>query len=192
MQTLIGVGHFTWDAAERRSDRYGTVRLKSISGLNDDEPNEDVLISQEIVESIEGKKGKLFAKVLEPVVSPHCGDLARKIFTITPSVGDIVELGVGELFIDQNGIGKHEPSELQMQDKKDMQNLLNAMMQGFMKFGEKTGAKVTVNAPVFSNDEVERYDAIGLRPDDGRETDWLNPQSFFRLHLSKIELYFEY
>lgn len=31
---------------------------------------------------------------------------------------------------------------------------------------------------------------VGLKPDDKRETDWLNPRSLYRLHQQTVELYF--
>lgn len=33
--------------------------------------------------------------------------------------------------------------------------------------------------------------AVGLKPKDGRETDWLNPKMLYRAHDQEVSLYFE-
>lgn len=82
---LIGTGNFSWDAVERRSDRYGSVRLTN------SEEQTDVLLDAAL-DKLEGRKGKLYAEVLVPVKSPHMGDLARGIKCSTPNQGEIVVL----------------------------------------------------------------------------------------------------
>jgi hypothetical protein len=36
------------------------------------------------------------------------------------------------------------------------------------------------------------YDCVGLKPNDNRETFWLNPQRLYKVHEQLVELYFEY
>ena len=33
--------------------------------------------------------------------------------------------------------------------------------------------------------------SVGLKPDDGRDSDWLNPKALYRLHYQTVELYAE-
>ena len=35
------------------------------------------------------------------------------------------------------------------------------------------------------------YATVGLRPDDGRDSDWLNPGQLYKVHEQSVELYFE-
>lgn len=134
-QTLLATGYFSWDAVERRSDRYGSIRLN-------DEKNASITVDK-AMHKLKGKKGNLFAEVLEPIDSPHMGDLVRGLKPSTPELGEIVVLGTGSLFIEHHEV----------------------------------------------KDDI--HDDIGLKPDDDRQNDWLNPKAFYRLHLSKINLFFE-
>lgn len=34
------------------------------------------------------------------------------------------------------------------------------------------------------------YETVGLKPSDGRDSDWLNPEVLYRLHTQTIDLYF--
>lgn len=58
-----------------------------------------------------------------------------------------------------------------------------AVMAHFQKFGVKASVETFV--------EPEIYDLIGVKPSDGRKTDWMNPHSFYNTHLSTVDLYFE-
>lgn len=183
---LIGTGNFSWDAVERRSDRYGSVRLTN----NDNEQEHDVLLDSAL-DKLEGHKGKLYAEVLEPVKSPHMGDLARGFKCSTPEKGEIVVLGTGELFIEHRGRGPHEKAGHERGDDE----MFDAILAEFERMGARMGANVIVNkggrAGMKQAPPTEVYDLVGLKPDDGREKDWLDPRAFYRLHLSKINLWFE-
>jgi len=37
----------------------------------------------------------------------------------------------------------------------------------------------------------DTYEYVGLRPDDGRDTDWLNPEALYRVHHQTVRLLFE-
>jgi len=179
-RTLLATGYFTWDAVERRSDRYGSVRL------NDDK-DKDVLLDPAL-DVLEGKQGRLVAEVLIPVRSPHMGDLARGFKPSTPDKGEVVVLGEGSLFIEHRGRAIHERAEHERQDEKMFQALEQM-------FAQMAGSNVRISrsgrADERAEPEPEVYDVVGLKPDDGRERDWLDPRAFYRLHLSKINLYFE-
>lgn len=91
----IGMGVLSWDAEERRGDRYGAVHL----GANPyDEPSVcQVEWHAEVVENYTGKRVKLWAVVRETRKSGHLGDFALGIQPETPEVGERVDLGVGVL-----------------------------------------------------------------------------------------------
>lgn len=181
---LIGTGDFTWDSVERRSDRYGTVRLTH----NDKEGEEHNVLFDPALDALEGKKGRLYAEVLKPVRSPHMGDLARGIRPTTPDKGEIVVFGEGELFIEHRGRTKHEQSQVEREDDEMFDAINNEITAAFAKLG----AKVVYKNPAPPQAEPEEvYDLVGLKPDDGRNTDWLNPRSFYRVHLSQVNIWFE-
>ena len=121
---LIGEGVLGWLTSERRTDRYGSVLLNTLSGKTFIFDN-----------SLVGQKGTLFTVIKETQESNHFGDLFRGFFPSTPSVGDKIELGSGTLFIDN--------------------------------------------------------ECIGLRPDDNRDSDWLDPRALYRCHNQIVELHFE-
>lgn len=172
LTTLLGTGNFTWDAVERRSDRYGSVRLC--------DDNDNPVLLDEALNALEGKYGRLFATVLNPVKSQHMGDLQRGLKPSTPEKGEIVILGEGSLFIEHVGLAIHEKASHERQDDE----MFKALEQIFGNLGFQS--KLDQTEP-----EQEIYDLIGLKPIDDRNTDWLDPRAFYRLHLSKINLFFE-
>ena len=180
---LIGTGNFSWDAVERRSDRYGSVRLTNT------EDETDVLLDTAL-DKLEGHKGKLYAEVLEPVKSPHMGDVARGIKCSTPDLGEIVVLGTGELFIEHVGRGPHEQGQHERNDD-EMFEAMQAMFVQVMGGKGRVQLSKAGNAGTKRRPATYVYDLVGLKPDDGREKDWLDPKAFYRLHLSKINLWFE-
>ena len=38
---------------------------------------------------------------------------------------------------------------------------------------------------------IGEYNSVGLEPEDGRESDWLDPEVLYQLHCQTVELYFE-
>lgn len=88
----IGMGALSWNANERRSDRYGSVSLFDVPG-----PDGRVL---PLAKDVAGK-GILFAHVTATCKSWHIGDLFRGIFPSQPDVGDLIVLGdPGDLFFE--------------------------------------------------------------------------------------------
>lgn len=100
----LGVGYLQWPPEERRSDRYGCVRLfidnPARGYVRDAELR--ILDFPSVPESI---YGKLIAKVLATQKSSHIGDLIRRIFPKTPRVGEVLELGEGMLFVTRDEHG---------------------------------------------------------------------------------------
>lgn len=127
-QIVLGSGLLNWCGSERRSDRYGTVRLL-------DEGDAVILT---VNAAPLGERGTLTATVTEQRPAVHIGDLFRGIFPDPAPVGTTLDLGAGTLFSESD---EHGPM-------------------------------------------------IGVRPDDGREADWLDPRVLYRLHNQRVDLAF--
>lgn len=130
---LVGRGIFTWSKFERVSDRYGTCWLMS----DGDTSLSNGFKKAEMWFPINGERGQLIARVLDARESSHVGDFFRGLSPRTPKTGDILVLGSGEVF--------HE-------------------------------------------DQDGGICAVGIKPDDGRESDWLNPRALYDIHESLVEL----
>jgi hypothetical protein len=96
---ILGRGVLTWDANERRSDRYGTVFLMEEG--HDSWTAGPSLITEDICKEAIGLKGGLLVRVLETRESTHIGDLMRGIFPKRPKVNTQFELGQGTFFIER-------------------------------------------------------------------------------------------
>lgn len=60
--------------------------------------------------------------------------------------------------------------------------------RGFQPQRPSIGEELALgNGTVF----LEHRTEIGLRPDDGREHDWLDPRALYRLHEQTVDLYLE-
>lgn len=97
---VLGTGALTWQASERRSDRYGSVYLideRSNSNTHAPCPS---LVDPATAKVLIGKRGQLVAKILRTRQSTHVGDLFRGIFPRTPEVGAEITLGDGSFFIE--------------------------------------------------------------------------------------------
>lgn len=102
----LGTGVLTWDAIERRSDRYGAVWLMPDgynSSMSESEPPS--LVRAESVDAFKGRRGHLFAVVVATRKSTHIGDLFHGVFPRIPEVGQVIELGQGDLFRSNNYVG---------------------------------------------------------------------------------------
>ena len=139
---MIGSGRLTWNAMERRTDRYGAVYL-----IPDEEGSDSMCaaplpstVDEAEARKFEGRKGRLFAKVTETRDSTHIGDLFRGIFPRTPKSGAEISFGSGLLFVE-------------------------AAPEGGV--------------------------CIGLRPEDDRDADWLDPRALYDAHEQSVDLFFE-
>jgi len=178
---LLGIGDLVWDAVERQTDRYGTVRLTNQEVKNG--PEHDILIDRKHDEH-QGKKGKLIAKVIWPVKSPHMGDLHRGLRPQTPKLFEEVLFGEGFLFIEHRG--QDGPHEQGFHEKAAQE-----MWEAVEKDAKAQGMRVTKDPQAVPRPDEAVYDLIGLSPEDNRKKDWLDPKAFYKTHLSKVELYFE-
>ena len=94
-QHLLGVGSFGWTREERVSNRYGSFFI--YPGFK-----------RPTVERFCGKRGKIVAVVTKTNVQHHIGDLFLDIYPVMPEVGERIEIGEGELFIDEVATGDTE------------------------------------------------------------------------------------
>jgi hypothetical protein len=94
--TTIGTGLLSWHRAERVSDRYGSVNLYDGEDFDHEAPLDLTPV---------GQVGTLVAHVLDIRDSAHIGDLFRGFGPSTPEVGDVITLGAGRLFVDNDSDG---------------------------------------------------------------------------------------
>lgn len=178
---VLGTGRLSWNADERRTDRYGSVRLHSA----DPEGADDVLLTPE-ADALEGTYGELVARVVGPADSPHVGDWARGFRPSRPDAGETRVLGTGHLFVEHVGRGvPHEPGEHELKDKK----LMEAVEAEFRQFAARTDMSLEIVNGMLKGVE-SAHDLVGVKPVGGRPTDWLDPQALYRFHFSVVELTF--
>jgi hypothetical protein len=135
--TITGKGVFSWDAAERRSDRYGAFVLDTVD-YDKTAYSHDAGWSADPT-TFDGMPCTITVTVLENRESGHIGDFFRGISPTKPDVGEVIDLGTGELFteIKNWGVG---------------------------------------------------HVAVGLVPDDDRESDWFDPNKLYRLHDQTVQV----
>lgn len=92
---ITATGIFTWPAQERQSDRYGQIGLDKHEDDNDPTSQWSSSPADHV-----GRQAHITVEVLETRESRHIGDLFRGIGPVTPDVGEIVDLGIGELFVE--------------------------------------------------------------------------------------------
>jgi hypothetical protein len=96
-------GIFTWPRMERVTDRYGAIAIT-------DKAYEDRMTGpaaefkgaavQSDLPLLVGKRCRIVATVLETRDSNHIGDIFRGIGPSRPNVGEVIDLGEGEFFIE--------------------------------------------------------------------------------------------
>lgn len=86
---VLGEGRLSWPAAERRSNRYGSIGLF--------EPSDPDRIRCVDIRAHKGQRGRIYATVLVSRDSGHIGDLALGIGPSRTDVGVRVLLGTGTL-----------------------------------------------------------------------------------------------
>ncbi len=96
---IVGTGIFIWRPLERQSDRYGGFYLAN-STYEGAHPGYPVKWDVPTLISLRGQRIRVTATVLESRKSGHIGDLALSIRPTQPDVGEVIELGVGTLALD--------------------------------------------------------------------------------------------
>jgi hypothetical protein len=129
---VLGEGQLSWNRSERVSDRYGAVGLYYDAHWQAGE-NSQLLNGR----SRAGERGVLRAVVLESREADHVGDLFHGWHVGGAKVGDVCDLGEGELF-----------------------------------FADDCGEKV------------------GVKPEDERDTLWLDGPTLYRCHSQTVRLEF--
>jgi hypothetical protein len=95
VKTVLGQGRLTWNAPERRTDRYGSVYLLA---TGDSTTSDFSIAPLTVLNVIKNTIGQLVAHVVETRQSTHIGDLFHGVFPTTPEVGEEIVLGEGALF----------------------------------------------------------------------------------------------
>lgn len=121
---LLAEGRLSWNRAERVTDRYGAVTIQravpeeqerayAIIANHGEASSEDLTWAisyaaprscfDDFADAPVGQRGRLVAEVVAVRESAHVGDLFHGIATSTPEVGERIELGTGELFVEDVG-----------------------------------------------------------------------------------------
>lgn len=95
IMSKIGSGIFSWNANERRSNRYGYIFLDKEN--YDHDATATLYFDKALAAKLCGKKVKMHAVVTASRQSGHIGDFFLGIFPTQPEVGEHVDLGVGIL-----------------------------------------------------------------------------------------------
>lgn len=94
MNTLVlGIGKLNWRRRERFVDRYGSVCLMH----EEDDGTFDLPIYTGF--------GRLIATIKQNRESTHIGDLFHGFSPSKPDIGEVIELGEGEIFYDRDEYG---------------------------------------------------------------------------------------
>jgi len=101
MVERVGHGIFGWNGKERRTDRYGAFVLgeRPFDGNREAAAYLDIPALKELV----GKRVHITCVAVKTRKSGHVGDLFHKIHPTTPAVGEVVDLGIGVLHLDNAG-----------------------------------------------------------------------------------------
>jgi hypothetical protein len=66
------------------------------------------------------------------------------------------------------------------------------LFRGLFPVTPEVGERITLGTgTVFFDRGDDHEDEIGLRPDDGRDSDWLDPKALYRAHEQTVRLTFE-
>jgi hypothetical protein len=103
MGERVGYGIFGWEGNERRSNRYGAFLI----GETPYDANERVAahLDLEALRALVGKRVHIRCVVTKARDSGHAGDMFLKLKPSTPNAGEIVDLGVGVLRLEDPGFG---------------------------------------------------------------------------------------
>jgi hypothetical protein len=64
------------------------------------------------------------------------------------------------------------------------------LFRGFSPSTPKKGQRLTLGEGKLFTELVEGINTVGLRPDDGRDSDWLQPEQLYKAHEQTVNLYF--
>lgn len=92
----LATGIFGWHADERRSNRYGAFHATK-TGYADVPAGVPTVTHRETIRSLEGRRVRVVAKVIETRASGHIGDLFLGLFPKPAPIGAEIELGIGTL-----------------------------------------------------------------------------------------------
>lgn len=97
----VGFGIFSWSGTERRTDRYGgfVVGQANYGGSE----RVAAFLDTKILDPLIGKRVHIWCVVLVNRESDHVGDLFHGILPSKPEIGEVVDLGVGTLILEDAG-----------------------------------------------------------------------------------------
>lgn len=93
---ILAKGILGWDGTERRTNRYGSIHLSG-TPFNPTDGSAVVKYNLALLKRLHGKRVRLTVEIVESRNSGHVGDAFLKIVPQRPTVGEIVDLGVGDL-----------------------------------------------------------------------------------------------
>ena len=64
------------------------------------------------------------------------------------------------------------------------------LFRGFSPGGAEAGETVTLGTGLLFTETDDGYTGLGVRPEDGRDTDWLDPRALYRCHDQTVSLAF--
>lgn len=89
-------GALTWNSRERRSDRYGSIGLQQ-EAVDVNAGLDSPAVRMDAFKPLVGKRARLTATVVVTGDSCHIGDLFRGIGPSKTPVGEVLDLGVGQV-----------------------------------------------------------------------------------------------
>lgn len=95
---LIAKGIFCWTSTERRTQRYGSIHVSD--SPYEESARAEVYYDEVTLTEWRGQRVRLTARVVESRPSTHAGDRAIDVKPVQPTVGEVVDLGVGVLSTD--------------------------------------------------------------------------------------------
>lgn len=143
--TSLGKGILSWPNKERVGDRYGLVGLWTQPDIPRPKTGKEMYHYSKLQRNVklirikEGKYGRLIVIVLKTQRSLHIGDLYRGFFPSTPEVAEIIVLGKGYVFYEEDCVGL-EPKEPRQKDWLDPRKLYRAHDQYVELFFEEVNA----------------------------------------------------
>ena len=97
----VGHGIFSWNGQERRTDRYGSFIVDAQN--HEQGARAAAYLDLKALKNLVGKRVRVWCVVVETRTSGHIGDLFHGIKPSTPNVGEVVDLGVGTLQLEDAG-----------------------------------------------------------------------------------------
>ncbi len=113
----VGHGILTWNGSERRTDRYGSFVLSQ--GDYNQTDRAAAHLDLKVLKPLVGKRVHVTCKVVKNRESGHIGDLFHGFRPSKPEIGEVVDLGVGTLQLEDAGFDGATAVVLEPDDGRD-------------------------------------------------------------------------